>query len=103
MVFAVKHAVATSVVVSGTAALAAASYFGLLAWAILANSPIGSPFAFPFMVLLALVASTLAVVFVFLPTTAFTEWICSRRSFSRFVQIPVATIVLVLYLVSAFI
>jgi hypothetical protein len=72
MRFAVKHAVAGAVVVGGVVALTAASYFALLAWAVLMGEPLGGPLAFPFLVLFALVASIVSAVMILLPTTAFT-------------------------------
>ena len=99
--FVVKHAVAATVVVSGAVILTAASYFALLAWAVVAGGGLGGPLAFPFMVLFALLASTAAVLLVLLPTTALTEWICRKRQAHRLIQIPVATLVLAAYVLAA--
>lgn len=99
--FAVKHAVAATVVISGIVAFTAASYFALLAWAVIAGEGLGGPLAFPVMVLFALVASVVSVLLVLLPTTALTEWICVKRGVHRLWQIPVATLLLAGYVFSA--
>ena len=94
MRFAIKHAVAAGVVVGGIVAFTAASYFALLIWSVLAGLPLGGPLAFPFMVLLALVASIVCVLFLIFPATAVTEWVCARYRLQLAVQIPVAAAVL---------
>lgn len=91
MRFAVKHAVATGVVVGGIVAFTAASYFALLAWAVLVGEPLGGPLAFPFMVLFALVASVVSVGLILLPATAVAERISVRRQLRVAFQIPIAT------------
>jgi hypothetical protein len=94
MRFAVKHTVAAGVVVSGIVAFTAASYFALLMWSVLAGLPLGGPFAFPFMVLFALVACVVAVLFLILPATVIAEWLCNRYHFRLAMQIPTATVVM---------
>jgi hypothetical protein len=98
---AVKHGVATAIVVGGVVAFTAASYFALLAWAVLMNEPLGGPLAFPFMVLFALLTSVGSAVFVFFPTTAVTEWACVRCRVHLLLQIPIAAIVLIGYVFTA--
>jgi hypothetical protein len=89
--FAVKHAVAAAVVISGIIALTSVSYFALLVWAA----------AFPFMVLFALFGSVASVLFVLLPATALTEWICVKRRAHLLVQIPIATVLMAVCVLSA--
>jgi hypothetical protein len=101
MRFAIKHAVASAVVISVTMALTAASYIALFVWAVVAGEPLGGPLAFPFMVLSALLASVLAAVFVLLPTTVLTEWICRKRGFRVVLQIPIATVCMGIYVFTA--
>jgi len=101
MRFAIKHAVAGSVVIGGIVGLTAASYIALLAWAILAGGDLGGPLAFPFLVLFAVVASVVSVGLILLPTTALTEWICVTRNLRLALQIPIATVCLWTYLISA--
>ena len=93
--FAVKHAVATAVVVTGIVSFTAATYGALLLWAILAGLPLGGPLAFPFMVLFALVATVGVVLFVLLPSTVATEWLRHRLQFPLLVEIPMATLLMV--------
>lgn len=94
MRFAVKHAVAAAVVIAGITAFSAASYFALLVWAVLVGEPMGGPLAFPFMVLFAVVVSTISVGAALFPVTALTEWICRRRRLGWPWQIPIATAVM---------
>lgn len=91
MRFSVKHMVAAGVVVGGVVALTAASYFALLAWAVLVGEPLGGPLAFPFMVLFALVASVVSVGLILLPATAVAEWIGVKKQLRVAFQIPIAT------------
>lgn len=98
MGFVLKHLVAGGVLVVGTVALTAVLYFVLLAGAAVAGEPLGGPLALPFLVLLALVTSGLAVALVLLPTTALSEWICRKYRLPWAVQIPAATAFLGLHL-----
>lgn len=98
MRFAVKHAVASGVVVTAVVVFAAASYFALLAWAMLVGEPLGGPLAFPFLVLFAMVASVASVGAVLLPVTALTDWICFGRHVRLLWQIPRATALMGLWL-----
>lgn len=91
MRFAVKHAVAAGVVVANIMTFSATSYFALLAWSVLVGAPLGGPLAFPFMVLLAVVASVASVGGALFPVTALTEWICLRHQIRVPWQIPIAT------------
>src|SRR5688500_7184800 len=91
MRFAVKHAVAAAVVVGGIVAIIAAAYFALLAWAAITGEPLGGPLALPFLLLFALVASSLAVIFILLPATAVAEWISVKKQLPVAIQIPIAT------------
>ena len=99
--FAVKHALATGVVVGGVVAFTAASYFALLAWAVLAGQPLGGPLALPFMVLFALVASLGSVALILLPATAIAEWISVKKRLRVALQIPIATALAAVFVVLA--
>jgi hypothetical protein len=98
MRFAVKHAIAAGVVITAMIALATASYVALLVWAVLVGEPLGGPLAFPFMILIAVVASVISVGAVLLPVTALTEWICVRRQIRLQWQIPIDTAVMGMWL-----
>lgn len=97
--FAVKHAVATAVVVGGVVLFAGASYFALLLWAVFVGEPLGGPLAFPFMVLAAFVGSALAVAFI-LPTTAMAEWIRRWWRLHLAAEIPLASALLLIAVLS---
>jgi hypothetical protein len=92
--FAVKHAVAAAIVITGIAGFTAALYFALFAAAVIFDQPIGSPVAGPLMVVFVVIASLISVVAILLPVTAFTEWISQRRGLRVWWQIPIATIVM---------
>ena len=94
MRFAVKHAVAAGIVLMGSIAVSAASYFALLTWAVLADQPLGGPLAFPFLLLLAAGASLAAIVVALFPVTALTEWKCRGRNLRIVWQIPIAIAVM---------
>lgn len=91
MRFALKHAIAASVVIAGIVAVTVASYFALLAWAVLMGQPLGGPLALPGMVLFALIAGIVAVGLVLLPATALAERITERKQVRAVFQIPIAT------------
>jgi hypothetical protein len=87
-----KHTVATTVIVVATLALAVVSYFGLLIWAIPADSGIGGPLALPFMMLAGVLGALAACSLVFFPATIVAELV-RRRSKLRFVwEIPLAAV-----------
>ena len=100
--FIVKHAIAAGFVIGGAVALTVALYFGFLLWAVFTNGGVGGPLALPAMILLVFIYSVGSVVVILFPITAVTELICSRGSRrSRFVQIPIASALLVTYLAAA--
>jgi hypothetical protein len=61
---------------------------------VLTGEPLGGPLAFPFLILVGLIASTFAVAAVLFPVSAFTEWICLSRQIQRPWQIPLAAFLL---------
>jgi len=89
---AVAHAMATAVILSISVLLTVLSYFGLLAWAALANAPIGGPLALPFMILVAFVGSCMAVLVVLFPSTLLSEITCRKLHWPKLIEIPLATL-----------
>lgn len=90
---AVSHGVATGVVVTLSVVFAVVGYAGLLAWAVLAGQPLGGALALPFMMVAALVASTLAILAGLLPATVLAHYICRRRlRWPLLAEIPVSTV-----------
>jgi len=99
MSLAFEHTLAASVVIVGAFAISIISYLGLLLWAIVTDAPLGGPLALPFMILLALLGSLLSIGFVLFPITLFSHWLCaSILEKPTFVQIPVATGLLIIEL-----
>ena len=96
----VQHAVAGGVVVAACVGMTIVAYFALLLWAILTNSGLGGPLALPGMIVAAVTAAIIAVLFVLLPVTALTRLIC-RRVEGRWVEIGVATLLLVAWVIGA--
>jgi len=95
MRYAVKHAVAATVVVCSIVAFTVISYFGLLAWAVVAGAPIGGPLALPFMLILAVALSIIAALAVLWPVTTLSEVVCRRFGhWQTLIQIPMATFLL---------
>ena len=92
--FVVKHAVAAGVVLMGSVALSAGSYFALLAWAVLSDQPLGGPLAFPFLILIAVGMSLAAIGAALFPVTTLTEWICRGCNLRIVWQIPIAIAVM---------
>ena len=95
----VKHAIATAAVAGSALVATAAFYFALIAWAILRNADLGGPLTLPAMILLALAGTIASVLVVLAPVTLAAELLRARvfRA-NRFVEIPIASLLLILYL-----
>ena len=93
--FATRHAVAAIVVTAGIVGFTGAGYLVLLLSSILSSGDTGGPFALPFFIIFALLGSLASVLFVLLPSTAVTEWICRKRRYHPIAQIPVSVIFMV--------
>lgn len=90
---AVSHGVAAAVVITLSVVFAVVGYAGLLAWAVLAGQPLGGALALPFMMLAALVASTLAILTGLFPATVLAHCICRRwLHWPLLAEIPVSTL-----------
>jgi hypothetical protein len=96
--FLLEHSVATAVTVATVAALVGAVYFGLLIAAILGDGGIGSPLTLPIALVFAIVMMTVVAVVIFLPVTVITTWIRRRRDLHYLVEIPIAAVLLVIYI-----
>jgi hypothetical protein len=77
------------------------SYIALLLWAVLTDSGVGGPLAYPAGLLFFFVAITAASLILFFPCTAFAEWIARRRGLPIFAQIPLSVILLALLCLAA--
>jgi len=94
---AVAHALAACAVVSTALALTFVGYFALLAIAVVTNGDIGGVLALPFMMVLTLLGSSLAVLAVLFPVLAATSFLCSVLfRWPRFLETVVAVLLLVL-------
>ena len=90
---AISHAAAAFVVVGASLAFAVVGYIGLLAWAVVAGLPLGGPLALPFLLLLALLTSTVAVFFGLFPATLVGHFLCRRLlGWSIAAEIPISTL-----------
>ena len=98
MKFVLRHVVAALVVIGGCATLAAVTYCALLAWAILAGGGLGGPLTLPGMVIIGLAVSAASVIGVLAPVTLAAEGLRTHLlRMSRFVEIPIATLLLIAY------
>ena len=95
-----KHAVAGAVVVGGSVLLTIAAFVALLIAAAVFQEPMGSPATLPLIVLIVFVAALASVLLVLLPTTAATEWLCDTRQIHIALQIPIAALLLVGYVLA---
>lgn len=90
------HLLAAVAVVATALVLTFVGYFVLLAIAVVTNGDIGGPLALPFMMVLALLGSSLAVLAVLLPVLAATSFLCSVLfRWPRFAETVVAVLLLV--------
>lgn len=86
------HFAAATIVISGSAIFAILMYFGLLAWAIASGQGLGSPAAFPVMLVIAMVAGGVSVAIVLFPSTWLPHHLVNRLGWSTLVEIPVSTV-----------
>jgi hypothetical protein len=93
--FVLKHAVATTVVWIGCAALTFAAYFVLFVYAMFTNGPLGSPLALPIFVLVAALFGIAVCVCVCIPATVFAEVVRRWRRWWRVWDLPLVVLVLV--------
>ena len=93
--FATRHAVAAIVVTMGIVAFTSAGYLVLLLSSIMSNEDTGGPYALPFFIIFAVLVSFASVLLVLFPSTALTEWICRKRQYHLFAQLPVSVMVMV--------
>ena len=98
--YAMKHAVAATVVIACIAAFTGVSYFALFLWCVFAGDPLGGPLAAPFALLVAITASAISVIGILWPVTTLTDLLCRRfLGWYTLIQIPVATLVMFLYVI----
>jgi len=90
---AIGHALAATIVIIGAIVFSLLAYFGLLAWAVLVGQPLGGAFALPFMMLLALGGSSLAVIVVIFPATLISHLVRRLLRWPTLVEIPLATFI----------
>jgi hypothetical protein len=76
-----RHILAGAVTVAACLVIWTIIYLALLAWALLTNSGLGGPFAYPVGLLAILLSATAACALIFFPATLLSEFICRRRSF----------------------
>lgn len=95
--FLLKHSIAAATVILGSFGLVALVYSALLLWAVLTNGGLGGPLAFPGMVLLVFVAAAASVTIILFPVTAVAEALRRTGSLNRFLEIPIATTLLIAY------
>lgn len=100
-VFCARHCLALAVTVAAACVLWTVAYIALLFWALLTNSGLGGPFAYPAGLLYLFVATTATCIFLFFPCTALAEWFVRRRGLSIIVQIPISVILLALLCLAA--
>jgi hypothetical protein len=81
------------VVVGASVAFAVVGYVGVLAWAVVADLPLGGPLALPFLLLLALLTSTAAILVGLLPATLIAHFLCRRvLGWPIVAEIPISTL-----------
>src|SRR3954452_7083544 len=91
---AIRHAVASFAMIAAACAIWTVAYVALLLWAIVSNSGLGGPLAYPGGLLLAAVTVAVGCFLLFFPATVAAELICRRRALPILAQIPVSVAVL---------
>ncbi len=92
--FLVRHLLAATITVVAVCAIWTLAYLGLLLWAIVTNSGLGSPIAYPVGLIAAFFAGSIACLFFLLPSTAIAEWVAQRRGFPILAQIFINMVIL---------
>lgn len=95
--FALRHALAMAVTIVLPCVLWTLLYLVLLLWAILTDSGIGSPVAYPLGLLLVAAWSALMAVVFFFPSTAFAALITTRMKWAILWQIPLCLTLFALF------
>jgi hypothetical protein len=91
---AIRHAVASFATIAAACAIWTVAYGTLLLWAIVSNSGLGGPLAYPGGLLFVAVTAAVACLVLFFPATVAAELICRRRALPILAQIPVSVAVL---------
>lgn len=91
---AVRHGVASFATIGAACVIWTVTYLSLLLWAIVSNSGLGGPLAYPGGLLLMAVLAAVACLVLFFPATLSAELICRRRALPVLMQIPVSVAVL---------
>ena len=95
--FCARHLLALVVTIAVPCALWTIVYFALLLWAIIFGGGIGSPVAYPIGLLFFAGAALVGGLVLFLPSTAFAEWLVKRRKLPTLLQIPISIATLALF------
>jgi hypothetical protein len=98
----IAHAVASGVVAVVTLAVATVGFLGLLLWAVLAGEPIGGPLALVGVLLTAIAFVPIMLLLFLMPATATARWLRRAFRWSWWVEMPLATIAMVLYVAIVF-
>lgn len=95
-VFCARHCLAVAVTVAAACVVWSVAYIALLLWALLTDSGVGGPLAYPAGLLFVFLATTTASCILFFPCTALAEWFVRRRGLPMIVQIPFSVVLLAL-------
>jgi hypothetical protein len=88
--FAIRHLAAFAATVLAACALWTATYAGLFLWALVRNSELGGPFAYPAGLVFAAAAASILSFGVYFPATSIAERICRYKSLPRIAQLPIS-------------
>ncbi len=99
--FCARHGLALIVTVAVPCVLWTAAYIALLVWAMITDSGIGSPLAYPAWLLFFFVAAMVGGLCLLFPSTALAEWIAKRRALPIIAQIPISVAMLAVLCLAA--
>lgn len=91
---AIRHAVASFATIAAACAIWTVVYVALLLWAIVSNSGLGGPLAYPGGLLFVAVTAGVASLLLFFPATVSAELICRGGALPILTQIPVSVAML---------
>lgn len=94
--FILKHTVAALIIIGGAGLLAALTWIVLFLWAVITNGGLGSPLAFPMMVLAGLALGAGSVAGALLPATVVAEAVSAGVGLRVWWQVPIAALLVVL-------
>ncbi len=94
-----KHLIATGVFAVVGMLVSIVAYFVLFVVAVVTNQELGGPLTIVFLPVVAFLIALVIAAFCFYPATAIAEWLCAKKKWNLFAQIPISSSLLFLEMI----